>query len=77
MDRTERDRFGPTRCGPVDDVIKWSTDRHYILLVVFIVTAAAIYSLGHGLRTFTAVLGQLSLPVFHPPRDGKMSISTL
>ena len=34
MDRTERDRFGPTRCGPVDDVIKWSTDRHYILLML-------------------------------------------
>jgi len=30
---------------------------------VFITTAAAIYSLGHGLRTFTAVArGRLSLP---------------
>jgi len=34
MDRTERDRFGPTRCGPVDDVIKWSEERDYILLPI-------------------------------------------
>jgi len=27
MDRTELDRFGPTRCGPVDDVIIGSRKR--------------------------------------------------
>ena len=31
---------------------------------VIIATAAAIYSLGHGLRTFTAVPGRFSLPPF-------------
>ena len=30
--------------------------RITLLTVVFIATAAAIYNLGHGLRTFTAVL---------------------
>ena len=38
--------------------------------VVFITTATAIYSLGHGLCTLTAVDS-----AFYPPWDGKMSIS--
>ena len=38
-------------------------------VVVFITTATAIYSLGHGLHT----LGRLSLPP--PPWDGEISIS--
>jgi len=37
--------------------------------VVFIVTATAMYSLGHGVRTFTAV------PSLPPSGDGKMNIS--
>jgi len=40
---------------------------------LFITTATAIYSLGHGLHTLTTVPRVDS--AFHPPWDGKMSIS--
>ena len=34
MDLTECDRFGPTRCGPVDDVIIGSRTCKKILLTL-------------------------------------------